>query len=668
VSNTTSTSLTESAKGQGLITRSGWLWIAALGTLFVLFHQTFFLRMSRIATGQWSGDWSHALIVPLISAYFIFQNRAELTRAARRVYWPGLVLMILSLGGFAFWIYGRNTMLQGYCMIVGLFSIVLFLLGPRIMRFLWFPIFYLAIGVQVAPRWWDALAAKLQYIAAQAATIVLQLLGNILSLNAEVRGTTIELEFLKDGTWQTAPMNVAEACAGLRMLMAFVALGLAMAYLSSRQWWQRLTMILLTVPVAILVNVSRVAVLGVLYTINPELAQRDPHIMVGMLMLIPAGLIFLLIGWILDQIVIDEDGTQDRSSTPPPPVRPKIHHDPYRAAKIGKGLFAGAILAALIGTSGGLVMASIRPDLFGETLIATRATVFAISAFVLLIIVAWLTYRAIRPETVPGTSRNVALGVTAGVLLVAVLGLDGVVWATQTVLIKEKIPLREQLYRVGNNVGIWEALPLQEQDPPLSPELLQALGTDDYLSKWYRDRTKPKNTPGSLLKLHVAYYTGKPDGVAHVPERCFTAGGLQFFAKETAQITLNTTRFRQEEDGWIAPSHLNPHVHIPRVKFPATVFTFAHPGGPDNLSNVVYFFVANGKFLTSPDHVRLYAFDPRDKYGYYCKVEVLLPRVADSQLAMERVSSFLSDILPEILACLPDWVDVTEGRYPNSEG
>ena len=41
-----------------------------------------------------------------------------------------------------------------------------------------------------------------------------------------------------------------------------------------------------------------------------------------------------------------------------------------------------------------------------------------------------------------------------------------------------------------------------------------------------------------------------------------------------------------------------------------------------------------------------------------------MPGVADKDVAAERASAFLSAMLPEIMACLPDWVDVEQGRWP----
>ena len=70
---------------------------------------------------------------------------------------------------------------------------------------------------------------------------------------------------------------------------------------------------------------------------------------------------------------------------------------------------------------------------------------------------------------------------------------------------------------------------------------------------------------------------------------------------------------------------------------------------------------ANGKFLSTPEAVRLQGFDPRDRYSYYCKIEVGLMGIGDPERAVEQASLFLSAVMPEIMACLPDWDRVSSG-------
>ncbi len=657
--------LPSNVDGSPLISPTGWAWIAVLTALFVVLYRNFLWRMGMIATGEWGGDWSHALIVPLISVYFIHQSKGRLLATPYRVYWPGLVVLFMGIFAFAWCIYPvRNDMLQGYSMIVSLFGLVLFLTGPKAMGVLWFPILYLSLGVKISERIWEQIAWQLQLIAAKSSTLVMQGLW----FDVSVRGSTIELTFMRGGQWVVEKLNVAEACSGLRMLMAFIALGAAMAFLVERAWWKRIIMVALAVPIAVLVNVGRVTAVALLTIVKKEMATGDFHIFVGMVMLIPAAGLFMLVGWILDNAVIEE------SREAPPKAEPADTPPPNPPARLGwlsvlKGISIGAALTLIAGLEYGLLLTINRPeDLFGGVLTSQSATGLFVGGLVLLAGGFWLVRRQTRSTGAAsfGSHRPLAMGVAAGVLAAAVLGLNGVVKATRIVLIKQPVPMRIPLFPLPDRIGKWEK---EHDDDSLSAEALEALGTRQYLSRVYRDTSAADRGAESMVRLHVAYYTGTPDTVPHVPDRCFVAGGLDRIGIGQTSLNLSGQSYREKGADWWAPSQLNREgVRIPETDFDATIFTFAHPDSPSYHANVVYFFVANGKFLPTPEHVRVGAFDLRDRYSYYCKVEVGLFGVSDPQAASKRASEFLSDVLPEIMACLPDWEDVKAGRWPAQAG
>jgi exosortase/archaeosortase family protein len=107
------------------------------------------------------------------------------------------------------------------------------------------------------------------------------------------------------GTVRT--LNVAEACAGLRSLMTFVSVGAAVAFLSARPLWQKIVITVTSIPIAIFCNVMRVSGQGLLdHYVSQQLSENFAHQFVGMIMLIPAFLLILLVGWVLDQIFLEE--------------------------------------------------------------------------------------------------------------------------------------------------------------------------------------------------------------------------------------------------------------------------------------------------------------------------------------------------------------------------
>ena len=106
------------------------------------------------------------------------------------------------------------------------------------------------------------------------------------------------------------PLNIAEACSGMRMLMAFLALGVVMAYTGLQRAWQRVLLVVLAVPNAIFGNILRVVTLGLLSLLDTGFAAGDFHSFVGLVWLVPAFFIYLGLMWIIRKLVVDEDGAK----------------------------------------------------------------------------------------------------------------------------------------------------------------------------------------------------------------------------------------------------------------------------------------------------------------------------------------------------------------------
>lgn len=128
------------------------------------------------------------------------------------------------------------------------------------------------------------LLLTLQKVAAVASEIVLTILG----LPVVREGYKIVV----DGV----PLEVAEACSGLRMLTIFGGLALAVALLIRRPWWDRFVIILSALPIALIVNIVRIVVTALLYTTFPdnEIIHQIVHDFAGIAMMpLALGLLYL---------------------------------------------------------------------------------------------------------------------------------------------------------------------------------------------------------------------------------------------------------------------------------------------------------------------------------------------------------------------------------------
>lgn len=253
-------------------------------------------------------DWGHAFIVPVISVYLLWQSRAAVLSTPTATFWPGLLPAVLGVACYFFFIVGvNNHMLQGLAMILTIAGVSLLTLGPRMFRHLFIPIAYLVFAVKISPQIMTKATFPLQLLASKGAGFVLELLslsGRWYIVN--VKGNTLEMVY----KGKVIPLNVAEACSGMRMVIAFVALAAAVAIFSCRHWWQRIALLALAVPVALLMNIFRVAALGLASLANQQLASGSAHMLIGTLLLLPGMLLFLGVVWVLNRMVVEPEGGQ----------------------------------------------------------------------------------------------------------------------------------------------------------------------------------------------------------------------------------------------------------------------------------------------------------------------------------------------------------------------
>ena len=196
-----------------------------------------------------------------------------------------------------------------------LFGLVLLFFGFRAMRWLWFPLLYLVVfGQYVSERLMNIVTFELQDLTARGSHLVLILLG----LDVDRMGNTLYV--FDQGV--SKPLNIAEACSGMRMLMAFLALGVAMAYTRLRHIWQQAALVILAVPTAIVVNILRVVTLAMLSLVDADFAAGDFHTFIGLVWLVPAFLIYLGLMWILRRLVVEEnEGARAGAVAAGPPAK-----------------------------------------------------------------------------------------------------------------------------------------------------------------------------------------------------------------------------------------------------------------------------------------------------------------------------------------------------------
>ena len=276
---------------------------AIVGGLVLWRFWHFFASQLKWAIRQ-QADWGHTLVIPFIAGYFVYLNRHRLLAQPFRTTWIGLVPIFVGAAWYMFCWLGPPTLrhhnLQGAGLSLTLVGIVLLFFGFRAMAFLWFPLAYLCVfGQTISDKLMTYVTWRLQDITARGSHVFLTLIG----VDSERMGNILTI--WDDGV--AKPLNIAEACSGMRMLMAFFALGVAMGYIGFKRPWQRVVLVAMAIPTAIFVNILRVATLAILIRFDTDFAAGDFHTFIGLLWLVPAFLIYLGIMWVLRNLVIEED-------------------------------------------------------------------------------------------------------------------------------------------------------------------------------------------------------------------------------------------------------------------------------------------------------------------------------------------------------------------------
>lgn len=258
---------------------------------------------------EWLTDasWSHGFLIPLFSLYFVNQHKSQVLNLRTRPNYLGLFFLLCSILFYFFNIVSPSgyAYFRSISIIVALGAVVLFLGGWQLVKYTWLPIVFLIFAVPLPRRYYVGLTMPMRQWATQVAAVLLNLVGD---LEATASGVVIDVVY--KGQPLEPALNVAEACSGMRLLTAFLALGVAMAYLHYRPIWQRIILLGSIIPIAIFCNIVRVTITGFIYVlIHPKYTQGIYHDMLGMAMLPLAFGLYWFLAWFMSSLFVDETET-----------------------------------------------------------------------------------------------------------------------------------------------------------------------------------------------------------------------------------------------------------------------------------------------------------------------------------------------------------------------
>ena len=227
--------------------------------------------------GLWRDNaaWSHGYLIPVIAVVIAHFRLKELNpRRIETCIWG----MPIILAGCLIRVWSE-TLHFGYpgwvTFLVVTAGIVLFLLGWPMFKALWVPVAYLGLMIPWNFKYYEGVALPLQNVGAAAAGRILGFIGYERIHDALPRMdpaqayahmlTYGKVVFLKSNAIHllSGPLTVAEACSGLHLLFAFVALGVMTAFIYRRATWERILIMASSVPIAVFCNVIRVTLMAI---------------------------------------------------------------------------------------------------------------------------------------------------------------------------------------------------------------------------------------------------------------------------------------------------------------------------------------------------------------------------------------------------------------------
>ncbi len=243
-----------------------------------------------------SDEYSSGLLVPFLAVYLLWARRDKFKNLPLNPSAWGILIFLAAqifryLGLFL--MYGSAERLS---LIFSVAGIALFILGGVCFRRIITIWLFLFLMLPLPRRVENKITLPLQSGATTSAVFCLELIG----YDVRQEGNVIHI-----GDTMVA---VAEACNGLRMVTSFFVVSSLVVLLIQRSLWEKLILLLSTLPIALLCNTIRLAITAIAFTyITGEAWEQVFHDYGGYAMMPLALALVVLELWLLTKLI-----------TPPP--------------------------------------------------------------------------------------------------------------------------------------------------------------------------------------------------------------------------------------------------------------------------------------------------------------------------------------------------------------
>jgi len=463
-----------------------WLLIAALfaGLIFM------FRSMLQFAWGQWfeeTGYYQHGIFAPLLAGYMVWKRWDDLKKIEIKpaAWGPVLIVIALLFGWRAYQVSSNHLGELGFMLfIIGACG---YTLGSKMTRALTMPIVILAFMLPLPENILNDLTNHLQGRSTTVAVKMLDLFGFHPTLT---EGSVI--------TMDNYQLVVGVPCSGFKLTMALLMFAVFFCSISKFTWWRLIVMVALSVPIAIVVNSWRIAMIGVFGETMGEAAGKWFHDYGSYLELVFAYGALFYIARILES--------------------PKVAKADPVLGKYGWH-FGGLAFLAI----SGLALLTGHGEDYLRALIGLGVLAAVLGVFLGIVWLISLPFRAVPTPKAPIT-RAWAIAV---MLLVGA----GILAATPRTPMAER---RQPFYasKIPDSFGSYVLTRTVPTDPENDRATWDALQPDGIVEKVYKDRDGHD--------MDFLMLAGRSNSAFHDPQVCFRNQGWKLQAPQIRKMRLDS--------------------------------------------------------------------------------------------------------------------------------
>jgi len=238
---------------QGFLAGCDWLTLLPFVVAVALLV---FLSLPVLSDWYWEytkpeSYYAHAPIIPFICGLMLWYKRDELKAVAKAPDYKAIPFLALSLGLMIFAIKEELEAVRSTAFLASITISIWLALGPRFVRAAAFPIAFLWLMAPLPGPVLNDSTLHLQMFSTKFAADILRLL----TFQAVRVGNIINMENFS--------LFVDVPCSGFKLFLSYLTFSAAFAYLVDGPVIKRFLLFFLTIPLSLIVNAVRIALIGV---------------------------------------------------------------------------------------------------------------------------------------------------------------------------------------------------------------------------------------------------------------------------------------------------------------------------------------------------------------------------------------------------------------------